>query len=877
MSAASRLDPIRRIRFLPIALLLLGVSAFWAFPASAEEAYPQEIDRCPFSGRFPVEIRTETPFAFRALLSWDLDIDDARPGIVEAYVDDAQLAELRSAGYEVQAIPNQARRAWAAQSREEPGREAYHTYATLTTELAQIHADYPAITQLFSIGTSVQGRELWMLKISDNAAVDEPEPEFKYSAAIHGDEVTGIEMCVYFIRLLVQNYGSDPQITSLVDDLEIYICPLHNPDGRENGTRYNANGDDLNRSFPDPRTDPIDSPSGRPPEVAHMMNFQTPHNFVLGANYHGGALVMNYPWDTWNGQYTPDDDTFVEICLGYSSRNLPMWNSSSFYHGITIGWDWYVIDGGMQDWAYNWRNELHVTIEMSNTKWPPATSLPGLWEDNRAAMLYFIEQTRIGVEGFVTDAANGDPLKATIETLEIGKNIRSEPQDGFYHRMLLPGTYTLRFSAPGYITNTQTGVVVVAGTTTHLNVPLTRDAAAWSTVSGTVTEAETATPLAATVTAYLGESSEVFAAMETNPANGGYALEVPNGNCRFVASADGHAPVSATRTVSDDLDLDFALPVVQAQVLLVHDNDTTSRFAADLSALACYVVEETNWTTDPATWAEYDLLVWSAGSHGNPVADATLRAALESYVAAGHKLLIEGGELGYDALISPRYVTFAANVLHVTAYHIDNAGALEVRPVQTGHPMVTHPNALPASIAITYSVYGDQDAVTPRPEATLLYGTHSYPNDAGILIYDPSGTEAQIAYYPFNYDALTSADTGRQLLENTLEYLLYGSPQSLTDEHEAGYLSLTRPAPTPTRGATTFRLALASPSAVELGVFDATGRQVRSLFDGLLDAGAHALAWDGRDANGHEVAPGVYFVRAVSAHGSAGERVVVVR
>jgi len=546
-------------------VFLLVASVVASAAAEPPEALPQPVDRCPFTGRFPVEIVTASPFECQALQAWDLDIDDVRGTVIEAYVDDAQFEALRKAGYQVEAVPNQARRAWA-EAQANPTREAYHTYVTLTDELALIHADHPEITELFSIGTSVQGRELWVLKISDNAALDEPEPEFKFSATIHGDEPPGTEMCVYLIRLLTQSYGTDPEITGLVDDLEIYICPLHNPDGRSNGTRYNAEGYDLNRSFPDPRTDPVDSPVGRPTEVRHMMNFATPRNFVLGANYHTGALVMNYPWDTWYGVYTPDDDLFVDICLGYSYLNPPMWNSGSFENGITIGWDWYVISGGLQDWSYEWRNELHVTIEMSNTKWPSTTALPGLWENNRGAMLYYMAQARVGVEGFVTDAVNGNPINATIEVLEIGKNIHGEPEYGYYHRMLLPGIYTLRFSAPGYLTHTENDVVVVEGTTSHLNVQLARDPAAWSTVSGTVTEVGSGEPLGATISVFVSGSAEVFDATSSDPLTGAYTIEVPNAECDFTAEAGNHEPDTETRLISTDTTIDFALVYVPSAV-----------------------------------------------------------------------------------------------------------------------------------------------------------------------------------------------------------------------------------------------------------------------------------------------------------------------
>ncbi|MCK4412304.1 MAG: carboxypeptidase regulatory-like domain-containing protein [Candidatus Eisenbacteria sp.] len=859
-------------------ILWLGTLLLALMPAlAAAENLPAEIDRCPFTGRYPVEIEAATPFAKQALFAgdWELDIDDVRGRLITAYIDDAQHAQLSAAGYAVRAIPNQARRAWAA-AKADPTREDYHDYAAVRSELTQIANDYPEITELFSIGASVEGRQLWMLKISDNVETDEAEPEFKYTATMHGDEPPGTEMCIYLIRLLTENYGIDPDLTALVDDLEIYICPLHNPDGNEHGTRYNADGHDLNREFP--RVVDPDDPSGRPIEVQHMMNFVYDHNFILGANYHTGALVANYPWDSMYGQYTPDDDLFEEISLGYSYRNPPMWNSSSFPNGVVIGWEWYVIYGGMQDWSYHWRNEMHVTLEISNTKWPSSSVLAGLWDDNRDAMLWYMAQARIGVEGFVTDAVNDNPVKATISVTEIGKDIWGEREFGFYHRMLLPGTYTLQFSADGYQTYTENGVVVVDGTTTMLDVQLQRDAS-WNTVSGTVTEDGSGDPLEALVSVYDHDTGELFDTTASDPMSGFYAIDVPGGEFDFTASADGHAPVTETRTISGPETIDFALPTIQATVLLVKDNNATTNLSADLTALEYLVTEKTNWDTDPVNWPDYDVLVWSAGSYKNPLENpSTNLAALESYVAAGGKLLIESGEIGYDALINPGYSSFATNVLHVGTYHSDFPGDMGMNPAQSGHPMINSPKALPATVAVTNDYFGDQDAVTPLGDATLIYATNSYPNDGGVILYEPAGRGiGQIAYYAFDYNALTSATVAKDLLENTLHYLIVGGTQSAPEEPAIRVLSLSRPLPTPTQGAVHFDLLLPETSPVRLALYDAAGRQVRSLQDGPLTAGAHRLAWDGRDGAGRAVSPGVYFLKAVSAHNDAVRQIVVVR
>ena len=212
----------------------------------------------------------------------------------------------------------------------------HHNYTEMKSKLEYFHKEYPKITRLYSIGKTVEGRDLLVLEITDNPGVHEPgEPEFKYIANMHGNEVVGREMLLLLIQLLLENYGRNQTITDLIDSTRIHIMPSMNPDGYERSIlgdcsseygRGNANKVDLNRNFPD-QYKTYNENRKQEIETLAMIKWITSYPFVLSANLHGGSLVANYPFDgNYNGRETtglynksPDDETFKHLALVYSN------------------------------------------------------------------------------------------------------------------------------------------------------------------------------------------------------------------------------------------------------------------------------------------------------------------------------------------------------------------------------------------------------------------------------------------------------------------------------------------------------------------------------------------------------------------------------
>ena len=417
-----------------------------------------------------------------------ISIDNVTEDSVFAYATDDQFEHFMTLGYEYIILPNPGSLIIPRMTdiREEILEwDSYPTYDAYIDMMYQFATDYPDLCAIENIGFSVEGRELLFARLSANVHVEENEPEVMYSSTMHGDEATGYVLMLRFIDSLLTAYGSDTQLTYMLDNMEIWINPLANPDGSYAGgnntiygaTRYNANGVDLNRNFPDPEDGA--HPDGRQwqPETIAMMAFFDRHTFVISANFHGGIEVVNYPWDTWPRRHA-DDSWFIEISREYADSaqaNSPPGYMDDLNNGITNGWDWYEVAGGRQDYLNYWKGCRETTIELSQIKLIPADQLPAHWDYNKAAFVIYLEQTYYGIRGLVTNAISGAPVSAIISVMDHdidSTEVDTDPDIGDYCRMIDDGMYDLIFSSPDYISQTVSDIVVIDGQVNIVNVQL---------------------------------------------------------------------------------------------------------------------------------------------------------------------------------------------------------------------------------------------------------------------------------------------------------------------------------------------------------------------------------------------------------------------
>lgn len=178
--------------------------------------------------------------------------------------------------------------------------------SSLYSYIQDLASNYPSITHLYTIGKSVQGRDLWVMEVTEQPGQHAPgKPEVKYIANMHGNEVVGRELLLLFATYLCENYNRTQRVTRLLNRTRLHLLFSMNPDGYELADisdkeslrgRSNANNVDLNRNFPD-QFGRNQYNAHQEPETLAVMNWSLATPFVLSANLHGGALVANYPFD----------------------------------------------------------------------------------------------------------------------------------------------------------------------------------------------------------------------------------------------------------------------------------------------------------------------------------------------------------------------------------------------------------------------------------------------------------------------------------------------------------------------------------------------------------------------------------------------------
>ena len=358
----------------------------------------------------------------------------------------------------------------------------YPSYDVYEEIMQHFQTNFPNLCKIDTIleATPCTQRPHKLLAAHISTTLNQPadKPAFLYTSTMHGDEVVGYYMMIRLIDFILNN-PTDPQVQAVLQNVDLYICPLENPDGTyhssntqisENASqRANWNNVDMNRNYP--FLPGVTGSANVQPETQAYINWVSDKHFVMSANFHGGAELTNFPWDAWKSSTRThaDDAWFRYICQNYvntcqSYDNSYMVGETAYQPGcgsVTEGGDWYEIPGSRQDYMNYYQHCREVTMEVHFSKVVTSNSeLPTYWTNSKEALLNYIMECTYGFRGLVTDAVTGEPIDGAKIFIRDHDTFNSEVYShlplGTYYRPIKAGTYTVEVSADCYETQTFT-------------------------------------------------------------------------------------------------------------------------------------------------------------------------------------------------------------------------------------------------------------------------------------------------------------------------------------------------------------------------------------------------------------------------------------
>jgi hypothetical protein len=821
-----------------------------------------------------------------------LDIMRSKPGVGVTLVTDAdQLARLRSQGYAVTVEIEDVERHYASRIRG-PNFGQFHTYSETGEYLDALHAAYPSITTAkVSIGTTIEGRTIWAFKISDNADVDEDEPEILLDGMHHAREPMSLEVQLYYMNWLTQGYGTDPEATFLVDNREIWFIPILNPDGYcynettnpSGGGMWRKNrrdnpgtceGVDLNRNYPyqwggvgssaDPCQDTYrGTAGGSEPEIQAYMSFVGARDFIANITFHSVAGLVLIPW-SYTMSHTPDDATFRLIGNQMAASN-----------GYDVGQPGEVLyecSGTTTDWMYGVHDVWSTCVEVDGSGfWPAESEIAGL---NAECLWPQIYLTRIGglyvsMAGDVLAGGNGNGKPDPGETLDLTVSVENQS---------------------------------LIASATNVTMTLATDDAYLQLID------------AQSLVGTIGPSSTGSNAADP------FSFSVDAG------TPNGHAVVMTVLIQADGFSMEEELVwLVGAPYTIFSDNmeSGTGKWTENDGlwgiTTSSYSSPTRSYTDSPS--GNYTNYVNTWIETTNPIDLSTAEVAELSFnhrynTEAGYDYCnVEGSADGGTTWLSigPKYdgdngawgaVTLSladfcgsANFklrfrLSSDSYITDDGWYVDDVVVRGPNPG----NARPTAPTLSSPPNGGSVS-SPTPTLTVVNATDADPGDVlsyGFVVYSDAlcttvvasvagvtegggttGWQVSPALPDGEYWWRAYADDGteRGPLMTVGSFVIdtTGVPDGVSA------VALHPASPNPFAGETVLRFDLPARGAATLTVHSVDGRVVRTLAAGEAGPGPVEVVWDGCDGSGERVASGLYFARLEAFGVARSEKIVVVK
>ena len=454
-----------------------------------------ELSADSFSQRFRVQVRLssfESGLSALSDMGYDIAGFNESNSTVLLVVNQDEYYRLADMGYNTQILPEakpfkRSSMAPAIIQQKDAAKanividDGYHSFEQVESILRQFQATFPEIVQMVGIGVSHYGRTVWAMKVSDNVGEDEDEPAIMFNAMHHARELMSTEVVLDTLNYLTTNYGRDPDVTRWVNNWEIWLIPVVNPDGLDiiftrdtnwrknardnnhNGIIDNGDGVDINRNYPfkwglTPGSSGVPSDStyrgpsaASEPEVQAIIDLSLRKRFVFSIAYHTSGGVVLFPYGSQAATNpSPNISGYIgsdiaKLCVREDNRQFDLKPRL------------YDVNGLDRDWHYH-NGTIGFVIELGVHGFQPDYDRwrDAIVEGIRPGWQYLLNRIdSASIYGHVTDAKTSTPVGAIITVDEIkyfeGELRTSDPNTGMYHRIFAPGTYSINFWAAGYL------------------------------------------------------------------------------------------------------------------------------------------------------------------------------------------------------------------------------------------------------------------------------------------------------------------------------------------------------------------------------------------------------------------------------------------
>ncbi len=803
---------------------LLLISAAFSAPCSAAPATPVPLLEIPVTGpsdsdrlfRMGLDIVGMRPGVWVRVLGWPADREAlAAAGIAARVIeeDHGRGIALRNAAFPETPPRAFARDSAAPLSVPPPGSGSmggYYTYAEINALIDSLAAfDTPGIVGVTdSIGASLLGRKIRAVRIADESQPDHSRPRVLFTALTHAREGIGMQTLLHFMGRLVSGYGTDPNLTYLVDHRETWFVPVVNPDGylynegvynnsgsfglwrknlRDNnnsGTITSADGVDLNRNFGFQWGYNNSGSSGTPssatyrgpsafsePETRVLRDFCVLHDFATANNYHTYGELCLYPW-SYNGADSPDSGFFIRM-------TDELMRDTRYAYGVVAD-ILYPVNGDANDWMYGEQTlkpkVMVVTTEVGDQNdnfWPPPARIPVLsaLQDHANEILAYSAGTFV------------KPDSAWISG-----------GDGYLHPGL-SANVTVRLRNAGLLDSD--GGVTVSAATTAAGITVTDAACAYPPIAA----GSTANPSASDVLTLAASPS------------------VPAGTI---------VPIVLTITDAGDYVRVDTVDVTVGEPVVVFADDAGSGLG-NWTAVGGWGIQVTGADS-----------VFSDSPSGNYTAHTdrtlTLTAPLDlsgglaAFLTFRHTFDIEVGyDAGFVQVSTNGGASWTSLPGRMTRPGHGTTAAYAGGKQPVGVPVYDANRKLEATERIDLTAYAGLTDLRLRFRLQSDAGTERN----GWLIDD-----IRVLAYPMDVSAAAP-----------------GPPPAAR-----GRVALSPAWPNPSSSGTRVTATFAAPTPFTAAVFSADGRLVRPVAQGIAD-GERDFFWDGSAANGRPAAAGRYYLR----------------